>query len=86
MNVSAMFNLSRLFCGYEGKESDKLMNQFIASMGIGILHHRDIEAQRNEWSGHIELQYSRFFNKKKNFSLDLKARAMLYQTNLTVSR
>ncbi len=81
MNVSAMFNLSRLFCGYEGKESDKLMNQFIASMGIGILHHRDIEAQRNEWSGHIELQYSRFFNKKKNFSLDLKARAMLYQTN-----
>lgn len=80
-NVSAMFNLSRLFCGYEGKESDKLMNQFIASVGIGALHHRAIEAQRNEWSGHFELQYSRFFDKKKSLSLDLKARAMLYQTN-----
>lgn len=80
-NVSAMFNLSRLFCGYEGKESDKLMNQFIVSVGIGALHHRAIEAQRNEWSGHFELQYSRFFDKKKSLSLDLKARAMLYQTN-----
>ncbi len=81
LNVNAMFNLSRLFCGYEGKESDKLMNQFIASVGIGALHHRDIDAQRNEWTGHFELQYSRFFDKKKSFSLDLKARAMLYQTN-----
>lgn len=80
-NVSAMFNLSRLFCGYEGKISDKLMNQFIASVGIGGLHHRAIAAQRNEWSGHFELQYSRFFDKEKRFSLDLKARAMLYQTN-----
>lgn len=81
LNASVMFNLSRLFCGYEGKESDKLMNQFIASIGIGALHHRAIKAQRNEWSGHVELQYSRFFDKKKSFSLDLKARAMLYQTN-----
>lgn len=81
LNVSAMFNLSRLFCGYEGKESDKLMNQFIASVGIGALHHWDIAAQRNEWSGHFELQYSRFFDKQKRISLDLKARAMLYQTN-----
>ena len=81
LNVSAMFNLSRLFCGYEGKISDKLMNQFIASVGIGGLHHRAIKAQRNEWSGHFELQYSRFFDKEKKFSLDLKARAMLYQTN-----
>lgn len=81
LNVNAMFNLSRLFCGYEGKVSDDLMNQFIASVGIGALHHRDIEAQRNEWSGHFELQYSRFFDKEKKFSLDLKARAMLYQTN-----
>lgn len=81
LNVSAMFNLSRLICGYEGKVSDKLMNQFIASVGIGGLHHRDIPEQRNEWSGHFELQYSRFFDKEKKFSLDLKARAMLYQTN-----
>lgn len=35
----------------------------------------------NEWSGHAEFQYSRFFNKKKNFSIDLKARALVYQTN-----
>ena len=81
LNVNAMFNLSRLFCGYEGKVSDQLMNQFIASVGIGALHHRDIAAQRNEWSGHFELQYSRFFDPEKKFSLDLKARAMLYQTN-----
>lgn len=81
LNVNAMFNLSRLFCGYEGKVSDDLMNQFIASVGIGALHHRAIGPQRNEWSGHFELQYSRFFDKEKKFSLDLKARAMLYQTN-----
>lgn len=81
LSASAMFNLSRLFCGYEGKESDRLKNQFIASLGIGILHHRGIEAQRNEWSGHVELQYSRFFNEKKRVSLDVKAHAALYQTN-----
>lgn len=81
LNVNAMLNLSRLFKGYEGKISDKLMNQFIASVGIGILHHYGVKEQRNEWSGHFEFQYSRFFNKKKSFSLDLKARAMIYQTN-----
>lgn len=81
LNINAMFNLSRIFRGYEGKESDKLMNQFIASVGIGALHHRDIDAQRNEWSGHFELQYSRFFSEKKNISLDVKAKAILFQTN-----
>ena len=81
LNVNAMFNLSRLFCGYEGKVSDKLMNQFILSVGIGGVHHMNIDAQRNEWSGHFELQYSRFFDKLKTFSLDVKARAILYQTN-----
>ena len=81
LNVNAMFNLSRLFCGYEGKESERLKNQFIASVGIGAVHHRDIPEQRNEWSGHFELQYSRFFNKKKAVSLDVKAYTILYQTN-----
>ena len=81
LNVNAMFNLSRLFCGYEGKVSDKLMNQFILSVGIGGVHHMNIDAQRNEWSGHFELQYSRFFDKLKSWSLDVKARAILYQTN-----
>lgn len=80
-NVNAMFNLSRLFCGYEGKDSKRLMNQFIASVGLGALHHYGINAQRNEWSGHFELQYSRFFSRKKNLSLDVKAQAMVYQTN-----
>ena len=80
-NVNAMFNLSRLFCGYEGKDSKRLMNQFIASVGLGALHHYGIAAQRNEWSGHFELQYSRFFSKRKDLSLDVKAHAMVYQTN-----
>ncbi|MBU3854157.1 MAG: hypothetical protein H9789_10170 [Candidatus Paraprevotella stercoravium] len=81
ININAMFNLSRLIKGYEGKESDELMNQFIASVGIGAVHHRDIPQQRNEWSGHFELQYSRFFDKKKRISLDVKAHAILFQTN-----
>ena len=80
-NINAMFNLSRLFCGYEGKVSDELMNQFILSTGIGAVHQRKIKAQRNEWSGHLELQYSRFFDKEKKFSLDLKAQGMFCQTN-----
>ncbi len=82
LNASAMFNLSRLFCGYEGKDSKKLMNQFILSVGIGALHHYGIDdVESNEWSGHLELQYSRFFSRKKDFSLDVKAHAMLNQTN-----
>ena len=80
-NINAMFNLSRLFRGYEGKVSDELMNQFILSAGIGAVHQRKIKAQRNEWSGHLELQYSRFFDKEKKFSLDLKAQGMFCQTN-----
>lgn len=82
INVNAMFNLSRLFYGYEGIESDKLFNQFILSAGIGAVHHWDTKgAQRNEWEGRLELQYSRFFNKEKSFSLDVKARGIFFQTN-----
>ena len=80
-NINAMFNLSRLIRGYEGKVSDELMNQFILSAGVGAVHQRKIKAQRNEWSGHLELQYSRFFDKEKKFSLDLKAQGMFCQTN-----
>jgi hypothetical protein len=57
------------------------MNQFIFSAGIGTVHQHKIKAQRNEWSGHLELQYSRFFDKEKKFSLDLKAQGMFCQTN-----
>lgn len=81
LNANVMLNLSRLFCGYEGIDSDELMNQFIFSAGIGALHHFDIGPQRNEWSGHLEMQYSRFFTKKKKFSLDLKLYTTLFQTN-----
>jgi len=83
LNLNAMFNLSRLFCGYEGIGSDKMMNQFIVSAGIGFVHHwkKNAPMQRNEWSGRLELQYSRFFDKKKAVSLDAKLRGIFYQTD-----
>ncbi len=81
LNANVMLNLSRLFCGYEGINSDRLMNQFILSAGLGALHHYGISAQRNEWAGHLELQYSRFFTKKKAVSLDVKLYTTLFQTN-----
>ena len=81
-SVNMMFNLSRLIKGYEGIDSDKLMNQFIASVGIGATHHMDFKGNgsSNHWSGHLELQYSRFFSKKKNFSLDATLRGIFYST------
>lgn len=81
ISAQAMFNISRLIYGYEGKDSEKLKNQFIFTVGIGGVHHFNTPARRNEWSGHFELQYSRFFNKKKSLSLDLKLHSILYQTN-----
>ena len=82
LSISAMFNLTRLFKGYEGLNSDRLMNQFILSTGIGATHHFDTGGpQLNEWSGHLEFQYSRFFNRKKNWSLDLRFHGLFYQTN-----
>lgn len=86
-SVNMMFNLSRLIKGYEGIGSDKLMNQFIASVGIGATHHIGgvvvngvKEGSSNHWSGHLELQYSRFFSEKKNFSLDATLRGIFYST------
>ncbi len=81
---SVMLNLSRLFFGYEGANSHKRMNQLIFAAGIGGVHHlgyKNSSGSDNEWSGHIELQYSRFFSPKKNISLDIKARGLFYQTN-----
>lgn len=81
---SAILNLSRLFLGYEGYGSPKRMNQFMLNLGIGGVHHLGYEhsyGSDNEWSGHVELQYSRFFNRKKRVSLDIKARGLFYQTN-----
>ena len=80
-NIDLMFNLSRLIAGYEGIESSKLKNQFIASIGLGVTHPYDFPGYpNNDFAGHVELQYSRFFSDKKNFSLDVRLRSILQST------
>lgn len=84
ISASAILNLSRLFLGYEGYNSPRLMNQFMLAAGIGGVHHLGYGhsyGSDNEWSGHLELQYSRFFTRSKKISLDLKARGIFYQSN-----
>lgn len=84
ISVSGMFNISRAIYGYEGPNSQKLKNQFIASVGIGYLGHYNVPSEyfvANEFSGHVELQYSRFLDKKKHLSIDAKLRGLLCQTN-----
>ena len=84
LSGSVIFNLSRLFLGYEGYMSPRLMNQFMFTAGIGGVHHMGFghsHGSDNEWSGHLEFQYSRFFTKAKRWSLDIKARGIFYQTN-----
>ena len=81
INVDLMFNISRIIKGYEGNESSKLKNQFIASAGLGVTHHYDIPLTSNVVSGHLELQYSRFFTKKKALSLDVRLRSVFYGTD-----
>ena len=80
-NVDLMFNISRMIRGYEGIGSPELMNQFIASIGLGATHHYDVPFESNVVSGHFELQYSRFFSEKKNFSLDVRLRDIIYGTD-----
>lgn len=84
VGVNGMVNLSRAVLGYEGPNSEKMKNQFMLNFGIGYVHHTGMKAEDfvdDDWSGRLELQYSRFFSKKKNISLDLKARLLAYQTN-----
>lgn len=84
LHGSAMFNLSRLIKGYEGIGNRKMMNQFMLSTGIGIVHHMGYGnnyGSDNELSAHAELQYSRFLTTSKRMSLDLKIRSIFYQTN-----
>lgn len=84
LHGSALFNLSRLIKGYEGINNRKMMNQFMMSAGIGIVHHMGYGhnyGSDNELSAHTELQYSRFLTPAKRMSLDLKLRAIMYQTN-----
>ena len=80
LNADFMFNISRLIKGYEGNDSSDLMNQFIGSVGIGIAHPYGFEGSANDFAGHFELQYSRFFSEKKNLSLDVRLRAILYES------
>lgn len=81
LSLNAKFNITRLIYGYEGDDSPRLLNQFIASLGIGATHHYGLSyGSANEWSGHVELQYSRFFNPKKALSLDVKLRGLLYDS------
>ena len=82
-SASAVLNLSRLFRGYEGIGNRKLMNQFMFTAGVGLVHHTGIKGygSDNELSAHAELQYSRFFTPAKRWSLDFKARGIFYQTN-----
>ena len=83
VNVDFMLNLSRLIKGYEGNETSDLMNQFIASFGIGATlpqFPQGVTGTVNSWAGHIELQYSRFFSEKKNLSLDVRLRGMIHES------
>lgn len=80
-NIDLMFNISRLIKGYEGIGSPDLMNQFIGSIGLGVTHPYDFPRYpNNDFAGHIELQYSRFFSEKKNISLDVRFRTILQTT------
>lgn len=81
LNVDLMFNISRMITGYEGIGSPALMNQFIASIGLGVTHPYDFRGYpNNDFAGHIELQYSRFFTPAKAFSLDVRFRTILQST------
>ena len=83
-NAGAMLNLSRLFAGYEGYGSRRLMNQFFLFAGIGIVHHTGYGGgygSKNELSAHAEFQYSRYFSPKKRVSLDLKLRGIFYESS-----
>lgn len=84
ISVSGLFNITRAIYGYEGPNSPRLKNQFIASVGIGYVGHYNVPSEyfvADEFSGHVELQYSRFLDKKKHFSFDAKIRGLMYQTN-----
>lgn len=84
ISAGAILNITRLIYGYEGFGSKNLMNQFLVSAGIGVVHHTGYNhsyGSDNELSAHLELQYSRFFTRSKMVSLDLKLRGIFYHSN-----
>lgn len=96
INANVVFNISRILYAWEGYGSDERFNQLFLSLGIGGVHHYDkgLENEewgdhyygpRNEWYGNVELQYSRFFNKNKAWSLDVKLRGRFYETHYDLS-
>lgn len=97
INANVVFNISRILYAWEGYGSDERFNQFFLTLGIGGVHHYDKELKnhevwgepyygpKNEWYGNVELQYSRFFNKNKAWSLDVKLRGRFYETHFDLS-
>jgi len=94
INANVVFNISRILYAWEGYGSDARFNQLLLSLGIGGVHHYDKELSKwsspyggpkNEWYGNVELQYSRFFNKNKAWSLDVKLRGRFYETHYDLS-
>jgi len=96
INANVVLNLSRIIYAWEGYGSDERFNQFLLTLGIGAVHHYDNELKnkswkppyggpKNEWYGNVELQYSRFFNKNKAWSLDVKLRGRFYETHFDMS-
>lgn len=96
INANVMLNLTRIIDAWEGYETKEHANQFILSVGLGGVHHRDKELEnktwgepyygpKNEWYGNVELQYSRFFTKTKALSLDVKLRGRFYETHYDLS-
>lgn len=84
VSCSVTLNLTRFATGYEGYRSRKNMNQFLLNVGIGCVHHlnyKQVHGSGYDWSGHAELQYSRFFGRTKRLSLDLILRWLFYSTN-----
>lgn len=80
-----ILNFTRLFQGYEGYNSNRHMDQLMGALGLGAVHHLGFargQGSDNEFAGHAELQYSRFFNKSKKFSLDFKLRGIVYESSL----
>lgn len=83
-SLSLMLNVTRLVSDYEGYRSGRHMNQFILNLGAGCVHQLNYEQEHGtgyDWSGHAELQYSRFLGRKKRVSLDVRLRALFYHTN-----
>jgi len=96
INANVTFNISRILYSWEGYGSDERFNQFFLTLGIGGVHHYDKSLKdrawgepyggpKNEWYGNVELQYSRFFNKNKAWSLDVKLRGRFYETHFDLS-